>query len=77
MNDFIKLTLIKSTNHICVKKQDICSFEEDVFNNKKCTNVYLSKDRLKWIKVKETVDEIMEMLNLEYKRKVLEEKESD
>ena len=67
MNDFIKLTLKNEENRICVRKQDIYGFEEATIGNKntgikKCTKIYLSRTLDEWIKVEESIDEIMEML---------------
>ncbi|MCI5722384.1 MAG: hypothetical protein MR283_00055 [Erysipelotrichaceae bacterium] len=69
MNDFIKLTYVKSKEMICVRRADICKFKEDSIMEDdtplKCVKVYLSQDDENWIKVSETVDEIMEMLEHE------------
>lgn len=69
MNDFIKLTYAKSKEKICIRRADICNFKEDLIMEDdtplKCVKIYLSQDDEKWIKVSETVDEIMEMLEHE------------
>ena len=71
MNDFIKLTYVKSKERICIRRADICKFKEDLIMKNvddtplKCVKVYLSQDDKNWIKVSETVDEIMEMLEHE------------
>ena len=71
MNDFIKLTYVKSEERICIRKADICKFEESSIMENiddtplKCVKVYLLHDDENWMKVSETVDEILEMLNHE------------
>ena len=68
MNDFIKLNYIGNEGKLCVRKKDISKFEEAIFDEntkpKKGTLIFLN-DGENWVKVSETVDEIMEMLEHE------------
>ncbi len=58
---------IGNEGKLCVRKEDIYRFEESTIGNKntgikKCTKIYLSITLDEWIKVEESIDEIMEML---------------
>ena len=69
MNDFIKLHYANTQEEICIRKEKIYRFKEsEIVKNispEKCTQIFLSENYEDWIKVSETVDEIMEMLEHE------------